>query len=175
MTVYLVIKITTLKFYFSTGFKASVGVWETDGNRGSGRRRQPAILTNNFFPAVLCYLQDLTSSLPTRRTQPVFARGPLGPLAATVLYLPTRLTVASWDRLQTATASHVGICIYHFITPVHFRSTTWLLPFIFIGASCAENLWLTARSRINMQQFLFNRTSTLACYLVLSYRDKVRH
>ena len=43
------------------------------------------------------------------------------------------------------------ICQYHFIKPTRFRSTTWLLPLIFTGASCAENLWLTALSRINKQ------------------------
>ena len=51
----------------------------------------------------------------------------------------------------TPPVSHMNIYIYHFITPTHFRSTTWLLPLIFTGASCAENLWLTAWLRVNMQ------------------------
>ena len=35
---------------------------------------------------------------------------------------------------------HVGICIYHFIKPTHFRSTTWLLPLIFTSVFRAGNL-----------------------------------
>ena len=41
------------------------------------------------------------------------------------------------------------IYIFHFVTPTLFRSTTWLL--IFTCESCVENLWLTARSKVNMQ------------------------
>ena len=78
------------------------------------------------------------------------------PPAVTVLYLPTRLTTVSW-HWQTPThpdgqpISHAGICIYHFVTSTHFRSTIWLLPLIFIGASSVENLWLTVRSKVSMQ------------------------
>ena len=46
--------------------------------------------------------------------------------------------------------SLVGICIYNFLTPTYFRSTAWLLQLIFTDASCAENLWLTARSVVNI-------------------------
>ena len=49
--------------------------------------------------------------------------------------------------------SHMDICIYNFLTPKHFYSTTWLPLLIFTGASCAENLWLTAQSRVNMQHY----------------------
>ena len=48
--------------------------------RETGRQRQTAILTYNFFLAALCYLQDLTSSIPTRRIQHVLVRGPLDSL-----------------------------------------------------------------------------------------------
>ena len=71
--------------------------------------------------------------------------------------LGSALVTASWDWLKTESpkltlpVSHMGICIYHFITPTHFRSTTWLLLLIFTGASCAENLWLTTQSRVNIQ------------------------
>ena len=58
-----------------------------------------------------------------------------------------------WLKIETLTAvSHVGIFIYHFVTPTHFRLTTWLVLLIFTGASCVENLWSMARSRVNMQQ-----------------------
>ena len=65
------------------------------------------------------------------------------PPVATVLYLPTQLTTATGtDRLPIC---HMGICIYHFVTPTHIWSTMSLLPVIFIGASYVENLWLTAQ------------------------------
>ena len=44
-------------------------------------------------------------------------------------------------------ASHISFHNTH-----TFRSTIWRLPLIFTGASWAENLWLTARWRGNMQQ-----------------------
>ena len=103
-----------------------------------------------------CHLQGLMYSLPMRLTQTVLARRLLAPTpVATVLYLPTQLISPNWDWLKTKTpVSHMGICIYHFITPTHFRSTTWLLPVIFTGASWAENLWLTAQSRANINNQL---------------------
>ena len=93
-------------------------------------------------------------TLPTRRTQPDLARG--GGRLASCCY--GSLSVGSTDRCKLRLTLHEtsrissGICIYNFITPTHFPSTTWLLPLIFIGASCAKNLWLTAQSRVNMQQ-----------------------
>ena len=36
------------------------------------------------------------------------------------------------------------------MTPTCSRSTTWVLPLVFTGASYVDNLWLTARSRVNM-------------------------
>ena len=62
-----------------------------------------------------------------------------------------------WSQAETnsklsLTVSQVGKQIYHFITLTHFRWTTSLLPLVFTGMSCAENLWLMAWSRVNMQQ-----------------------
>ena len=86
--------------------------------------------------------------------------------AATFLYLPSRLTTANWDWLRTELhVSHMGICIYNFITPTHFCSTTWFLLLIFTDASCRENLWLTAWSRVICNIFL-NGISIFICYLL---------
>ena len=71
-----------------------------------------------------------------------------------------------WPR-DCLPVSQIGICIYHFITPTHFQSTMWLLPLIFTDASCAENLWLTARSRVNMQQTGIWRQRIQSLYLCL--------
>ena len=45
------------------------------------------------------------------------------------------------------TVSHVSMCIYHFTTPTHFRSTTWL-------SSVKKNLWLSAQLMVNMQHYV---------------------
>ena len=131
----------------SKGVRASVGEWQTE----SGRRRQTAKLTHNFYLATLCYLQGLMSSLPMRHTQPVLTRELLGSLQLqfSIRWL-NWLLQAGTDRLRPN--SHVGICIYHFITPMISIHTMWLLLLIFASASCAKNLWLTAQSRVNMQQ-----------------------
>ena len=68
---------------------------------------------------------------------------------------PGHSLVLSWlqaetDWILTLTDGHMGIYVYPFITLTHFLSTTWLLPLIFTGASWSENLWLTARSRVNL-------------------------
>ena len=47
--------------------------------------------------------------------------------------------------------SHIS---FHFIQAFPFP--TWLLPFIFTGSSCAENLWLTARQVSIYNAYLLN-------------------
>ena len=61
------------------------------------------------------------------------------------------LQAESNTRLRQS-VSHVSICICHFITPTHFRSTTWQVSLIFTGACCAVNLRVTVRSRGNRPQ-----------------------
>ena len=58
----------------------------------------------------------------TRCTQLVFAGG---------LLVPLRPFYDSKTAHCWLTVSHVGISIYHFITPTHFHSSTWQLPLIF--------------------------------------------
>ena len=129
---------------------------ETDGDR---EKRQTSILTDNLFLSALTYPQGLISSLLTRCTEQVLARwGRLAPwghgclsAVSTDRYNPT--LTQTWDsETLTLTVSHVGICIYHFITPTLFQTTTWLLPLTLTSAFCSENLWLTARSWVNRQQ-----------------------
>ena len=96
----------------------------------TGRQRQTAILTHNFFyswpyHAVLSWRPYLALLLFSR----VYSnRSPLWATAPTERphWLP-----AETPRLPQ---THVGIYIYHFVK--YFRSTAWLLPRIFTGASC---------------------------------------
>ena len=103
----------------------------------------------------LCYLQGSTKGffcLSAEGTQLEACCGPL----------PQRDVLRDWPLFQSRTETNrlglplplysVVICIYNFVTFTHFRSITWLLPLIFTGSSFAKNLWLTAWSRVNMQQ-----------------------
>ena len=122
-------------------------------------------ITSSLLDHIFKALRLLSTTI---RTQPGTVCGPLGLTPVVDLYLPTtRLYCPLWDflvaRWDTApegpsshllalsgtnrinsghkprlTVSHIGICIYHFETPTHFRSTTWLLLVIYTGASCAE-------------------------------------
>ena len=56
-----------------------------------------------------------------------------------------------WLKLPQALIWHLHIPFHH---AHEFRANTWLLLLIFTGASCLENLWLRARSRVNMQHTL---------------------
>ena len=117
-------------FFLSKEVESSLGERE----RERERRWVTAILTQNFFSwpchAVLSS-RPYVSSL-TRRTQQGVACGPLAPGQA---WLSNYRLLNSGDKIPV---SQVGICIYHFTTPMHFRSTTWLLPLIYIGSSCAD-------------------------------------
>ena len=132
--------------------KLSVGVWETDGRRDTNT----VILIHNFFSwpyhAVLSSRLHYVLLLLSRR-------GVLN--QKTALSRSAGRPVTHWGsrgrKLRLTQDSHGqtvrilrGHVIYHFVTPTPFRSTTWLLPLIFTSASCAENLWLTALSKINI-------------------------
>ena len=66
--------------------------------------------------------------------------------------------VPSRSSLTNTLLTAATLCISRGHLHVSFYNTHTIpfnllkLPLIFTGASCAENLWLTARSRINMQQ-----------------------
>ena len=60
------------------------------------------------------------------------------------------LLAACWYRCKTDCISHGHLHI-SFHNAHYFRSTKWLLPLIYRGASYVENVSLTARSRFNMQ------------------------
>ena len=144
----------------SEGVGQIFGRCARDRDECEGRRRQTAILTHNFFfwpyHSVLSSRPHLALLLFGRRTltqRPTVGRYSSGaPSHSLALPWPTALfwPQAETDSRLRLTVSHVGICIYHFITPTYFCSTTWLLPFIFSRAFRAENLWLTVRSRVNM-------------------------
>ena len=95
----------------------------------------------------------------TSASQPVGTQ-PLahcGPLSRTLLQRGAPATCwHSCDKLRLSQdwllVSHMGVCIYHFIRPTNFQSTTWPFPLIFTCASCAENICLTARSSVSQSK-----------------------
>ena len=114
---------------------------ETNGDRG--KQRQTVILTHNFFLATPRCVIFKSFFSPTRRIQPVLTRGLLGPLQPLFsicrLYWPVKDSAARlwnaqplacalrdwvnlfWLQAKTdcrLTVSHLGICIYHFSTPI---------------------------------------------------------
>ena len=148
-----------INLFILLGVKATVGAWEAETGWRKGLPHWS--ITSSLDHTMLCYLRGLTEPFCFSA---VGEGGywPGGPLWTALLDATQRGTqphagapvTASWDWLsQTACISWGHLHISTFITPTHFRSTTWLLPTIFIGVACAENLWLTARSRVNMQQY----------------------
>ena len=139
---------TTLDYKNITPFipvevKASL-VWE---RKMEGRRRiQTVLLTHNFFSWPY---HAILSSRSYLKLLVLLSRGVLNRRPA-VGCCSSGAPSHSRLRLRHSVA-HVSICFNHFITPTHFRSTTWLLPLIFTVVFSFENLWLTARSRENMQ------------------------
>ena len=120
--------------------------------RETNGRTETDTLTHNFFSWLY---QAVLSSRP-HLTLSLFSKGEYStgdPQWGAQSLAGTPVT-ASWDWLKIdslrLSVSHVGICIYHFITPTNFWSTMILLPLIFTCASCEKNIWLTARSRVNM-------------------------
>ena len=108
-----------------------IRVTETEPNRDRGRRRQIAILLSWFGDAT-----------PAERLATRWRWLNLFWPQADI----DRLLLTKTDRLSR---EHLHISFYN----AHdFRSTMWLLPLILTGESCVENLWLTARSRVTMQQ-----------------------
>ena len=137
-------------------------VWERQTDGDEDRLLYWPIHSFSLDHNTLCYLHGLSFSLSTRRTQPLSARALFGPLRPRFsIYRLNWLLQAETDFKLRPPLSHLGICIYHFITPTHFPLTTWLLPLIFTGASCAENLWLTARSRVNMKTTVVGALGTV--------------
>ena len=128
-----------------------------------GRRMEIAILTHNLFS--WSYNTVLSSS---PHIALLLLLGLVGHSTGSPLWTATPaagglhdyLFSSGWKLRLTARLPvlHVDICIYHFITPTHFRLNAWLLPLIFTGASYAENPRLTARSRVNMQHTETNKT-----------------
>ena len=117
-------------------------VWETETVGGEDRLLSWPITTSSH--------KHTKAPLRTSASQPEGTQpeARCGPCYRT---LPKRGTQPLTDALHDwpyadAPVSYVGICIYHFITSTHFRSTTWLLSLIFTGASCVENFWLMAQS-----------------------------
>ena len=104
--------------------------------RGEDRLPYWSITFSSLDYTTLCYLQSLKFSLPMRPIQPVLTRRPWFSICRLDLPLQVETDSRLWPLI-----SHVGICLYAFITPTHFQSTTWLFLLLFTGASFAKNLW----------------------------------
>ena len=83
---------------------------DESGKEIVGSRKQTVILTHNFIP--WSYLAVLSSRTYVSSSDETYSTGPRQSSAwspaATVLYLPTRLTAASWEWLKTKTARILG-------------------------------------------------------------------
>ena len=88
-----------------------------------GKWSQTALLTHNFL-ASMHYLQELTSSLPTRGTELVLSRGRLTHSRPRVFVdWPLQAkTDSSLDSTLRLPVSHMGIYIHHFLTSTYFLS-----------------------------------------------------
>ena len=143
-----------ISIFILLGVKASV-VCKTDGRTDGDESRQLyRPITSSIEHITFCYLQGplSTSASCPGSTQPETCCGHLTPVGhqATVWHFPWLTKSLLTTVRLTLSVSLMGTRIYHFITPTDSRSTTWLLPLIFPHASCAENLWWTARSRVNI-------------------------
>ena len=90
------------------------------------------------IPCNVIFKAPLSSSQQKSPYGPLAAWG-TQPLAGALRELPNLF----WPQADTVSrlrflVSHVGICLYHFLKPTHFRSTKWLLLLIYTCASCAE-------------------------------------
>ena len=141
------------------------GVWETDGRTETNTdcHIDPKLLLLLTIPCYVIFKASFSTYSASRpgvlNWRPAVGSCLSGaPSHTLALFVTRRISPGSKLRLTqlTLSVSHVGIYIYHFMTPTHFRSTTWLLPLIFRVASCAENLWLTVRSRVSRQKKKLN-------------------
>ena len=151
-------KYVTLTLFHSKGFKSPVGVTETETETEA---METATLTHNYFSWSYHTVLSSRPHLPLL----LLSWGVTQPEGCCVGHCPSRapshpLALSITDQISsdhkvrlTLPISHMGICICHFITPTRFCSIMGQLPLIFTGASCAENLWLTAQSRVNMQHY----------------------
>ena len=104
---------------------------------------QTTLLTNNFS----FYLKGPTKHFCFSASGVLNQRPAVGHCLSGVL--SHLLVLSMTDQISSGykirlTISHVGICIYPFITATHFHWTMWLFP-------VQKNLWLMAWSKVNMQ------------------------
>ena len=132
---------------------------EADRTEGDKWRLPHWPITSSLGHTTLCYLQGPTwhfFCFSVGATQSKARRGTLATAGRSDTrwrfpQLTESFLAASWDSKIHSARNSRGHRIYHFITSTNVRSTTWKLLLTFTGASCAQNIWLTARSRVNMQ------------------------
>ena len=125
------------------------------------------ILTHNFFfswPSHLALLLLFNQVFSTGGS--LWATATAGHLATCCCSYDSKLRLTDWDSYCQISSGHLHILFHN---AHHFHPTTWLLPLIFTGASCAENLWLMAWSRINMQHV---GPSLTWCHFLLTQNDQ---
>ena len=100
------------------------GVRETDWWRETNSNCIYWLITSSFDHTTLCYLQGRFSSLPTRRTKPVFARELLGPLQPQfVICRLNRQLKSGTDRLRLRLRLSHGHLDISFNNIIDIRST----------------------------------------------------
>ena len=124
-------------------------VWErqTEPNGDGGIRMETATLILNFFSWL--YHSEFSSSPHLAYLWLLSLSGVLQRRRPATRWRHRDWQALFWSQAETDTrqrfpVSHVGICIYPFITLIHFRSTTWLLPLIFTCAPCVEKSLMDA-------------------------------
>ena len=143
------IYIYTSFYSFVRGWSICI-VWETNCNKDRLRQVDPYWPITSFLDhSTLCYLQDplstSTASWPgLLNRRPLRATAPSGSFSLTVNWL--------WlcPSLSPTDSTAKGICIYYFITSLHFRQDHMTLFRLFTQV----HLWLTALSRVNMSKIL---------------------
>ena len=126
-------------------------MWEPDGLR----QGQTAILTHNFFSwpyhAVLSLRPHLVLLLLLGRRYPTGGQGPQrGALNDCKLALT--FTDSDWQA---------GICIYYYITSTTSDRSRDCLRLFTQVCPVQRNLWLMARSRVNMQHLVMTPSPLL--------------
>ena len=113
-------------------------LWVCKWQAETGRRRQTAILTDNFL-AALCYLQSLAPSFMTRRTR-LFLAG----VSSSLPLLPPRFSIYRLNcPPQAETGSRLRLCISRGHLHISFHNTH-TLPFGHVTVSAYSHrcdLW----------------------------------
>ena len=148
-------------YIFILLWKASVGVWETGRwmEMKTACHIDPELLLLLTILWCVIFKALLSTSSSASQLGVLQCRLSVGRCPSRMLSMTAHSLLAlSWDWLKTHTdrvpVSHVGICIYHFITAVHFQDHMTASAYFHGCILCRESL--IAWSRVNMQHFCWS-------------------